>query len=375
MSRHVVSLVVLEAVLSFAALAQTSTSVTYDYAPVGFPHAISTNANGINNNNVIVGSYLDSASFQHGYVYKAGKYTRVDFPHASATAVLGINDNGDLVGVYQVPGPLNYHGFLRRDGQFHKIDAPQATFSTVPAGINNAGTIVGTYDEAQGFVYKSGVYESWNAAQLPGESNQTQLNGISNHGWIVGQVFSGHSWRGFWFKGDDVDFLQPVFAKDNQVTGMNGRGDMVGCHDANAGFVSFNVESHEGSEKMENFPVRHSLSSCASAINFARAIVGNYFTVKRPFGFLAVPVLTLTVASPANHSSVTNPVNLSAGAWGTRPVSQIQVWVNSKKILQVNGGTLSGTAVLPVGENETIGIHAIDAKGTVAKVVETVTVQ
>src|SRR5262249_4387802 len=153
-------------------------------------------------------------------------------------------------------------------------------------------------------------------------------------------VFSGGNWRGFWFKDGDLDFLEPPFSSDNEVTGMNGRGDIVGCHDAAAGFVSFNVDSSEGREKTETFPRRRSVKSCASSINFARAIVGNYFTAARPNGFLAVPVLTLIVASPANHSSLTNPVQLSAMATGIRPVSQIQVWVNSKKVLQVNGGIL-----------------------------------
>lgn len=375
MCRHFVSLVILLGLFSISALPQTSTAVVYDYATIAFPHALSTSANGINNNNVIAGSYLDSASFQHGFTYNAGKYTRVDFPGASATAVLGINDNGDLVGVYQVPGPLNFHGFLRRDGQFHKINAPAATYSTVAAGINNAGTIVGTYDDTHGFIYRNGVYSRWNAPQLSGEPKLTQLNGISNHGWIVGQVFSGGNWRGFWFKGEDIDFLSPVYSKDGQVTGMNGRSDIVGCHDAAAGFVSFNVESTEGSEKAERFPTQRSIPSCASSINFARTIVGNYFTVDRPNGFLGVPVLTLTVGSPANHATVTNPVHFSAIASGSHAVSEIQVWVNGKKFLQVNGGTLFGTARLPVGSNESIGIQAIDKNGRVAKVVQTVTIQ
>jgi uncharacterized membrane protein len=375
MCRRFVSAGVLLGLLSMSALPQTSTAVVYDYATIAFPHALSTSANGINNNNVIVGSYLDSASSQHGFTYQGGKYTTVDFPGAGATAVLGINDNGDLVGVYQVPGPLNFHGFLRRDGQFHRINAPAATYSTVAAGINNAGTIVGTYDDTHGFIYREGAYSRWNAPQLAGEPKQTQLNGISNHGWIVGQVFSGGNWRGFWFKGEDIDFVSPVYSKDGQVTGMNGRSDIVGCHDAAAGFVSFNLESAEGSEKTEPFPTQHSIASCASSINFARAIVGNYFTVTRPDGFLGVPALTLTVGSPADHSTVANPVPLSAIASGKHAIAQIQVWVDGKKVFQVNGGSLFGTARLPAGKNERVGIHAIDKNGRVAKVLQTVTIR
>ncbi|PYV74380.1 MAG: hypothetical protein DMG97_08930 [Acidobacteria bacterium] len=168
----------------------------------------------------------------HGYVYRHGKYRKVDFPGASATEVFGINDDGDIVGTYQLAGPLNEHGFLRRNGQFFKINVPKATFGTVAQGINRDGTIVGTYDDSQGFVYQNGAYKTWNAPQLPGEPTQTQLNGINNRGRIGGQVFTGGNWRGFWVDGKDLDFLEPLFATDNEVTGINGRGDIVGCHDA-----------------------------------------------------------------------------------------------------------------------------------------------
>jgi uncharacterized membrane protein len=375
MCRLAFAFVVFQCSFVAAASAQTSTAVAYNYATLTYPGAIATSANGINNNNVIVGSYLDSASFVHGYVYRTGKYNRVDFPGATATEVLGINDYGDIVGMYELPGPLNFHGFLRHNGEFHKIDVPSATFSTVAAGVNNSGSIVGTYDDTRGFIYREGAYKTWKAPQLKGEPTQTQLNGINNLGWISGQVFSGGNWRGFWLVGKDLDFLEPLFSADNEVTGINGRSDVVGCHDAASGFVSFNVEASEGSEKTERFPRRQRLTSCASAINFARVIVGNYFTATQSNGYLAVPALTLKVTSPANHALLTNPVHLLASASGSHPVSQIQVWVNSKKVLQVRGSTLAGSAWLPTGKNERLGIQAIDSKGTVTKVVQTITVQ
>ena len=76
--------------------AQTSTAVDYNYANIMFPGATLTTANGINNNNVVVGSYLDSAAYIHGFVYRLGEYTAVNFPGATATEVLGINDAAQL---------------------------------------------------------------------------------------------------------------------------------------------------------------------------------------------------------------------------------------------------------------------------------------
>jgi hypothetical protein len=355
--------------------AQVSTSVAYEYAKIAYPGAILTTANGINNSNTIVGYYFDSNDFVHGFVYRRGKFAAVDFPGANATQVLGINDYGDIVGVYQLPGPLNFHGFMRHSGEFTTIDSPRAQFGTTAFAINRAGTIVGSYDDAHGFVYTAGKYSTLDAPQLTGEPASTQLNGINNDGWITGQVFTGGNWRGFWIEDNDWDFLEPIGNPDNQITGINGRGDIVGCHDAMAGFISFNVESSEGSEGAEKFPQQERLASCISAVNFARVVVGNYFTVKKPYGFLGVPALTLQVAAPANHSVHTNPVHLVASAWGNNPMAQIQVWANFRKVFQVNGGKLDAHVKLPVGTKVRLGIHATDSKGVTTRVVDTITVQ
>ncbi len=355
--------------------AQTSTAVNYNYANLMFPGATLTSANGINNSNVIVGSYLDSAASIHGFVYRLGRYTAVNFPGATATEVLGINDYGDIVGVYQVPGPLNFHGFLRHNGKFTSIDTPAAEFGTKAFGINKHGTIVGSYDDAHGFIYREGSYKTLDAPQLPGEQPNTQLNGINDLGWILGQVFTGGIWRGFWIVSEDFDFLEPPGYTDSQVTGANGRGDIVGCHDATSGFISFHVESSEGSESSEKFPAQQPLISCASAINYARVVVGNYFTINQPQAFLAVPALTLRVISPPNHSSLSNPVHLVASASGNQPISQIQVWVNFKEVFHSNAATLNSMVNLPVGTDERLVIQALDAKGGRAKVVYTVNVQ
>lgn len=354
--------------------AQTSTSITYNYANIAFPGALLTKVNGINNGNVVVGSYLDSSSNEHGFIYRNGKFTAVNFPGASDTQVLGINDFGDIVGVYQVPGPLNFHGFLRHAGRFTGINDPDATFGTMAFGISKAGEIVGSYDNAHGFVFENGRYRTVDAPQLPGESHNTQLNGLSNLGWIAGQVFMGGIWRGFWIVGKDFDFLQAPGTIDSQVTGINGHGDIVGCHDAQAGFVSFAVENGEKSEASESFPVQIPLISCPSAINYARVVVGNFFTIKKPNGFLGVPALTLNVISPANHATVTNPVRVSANAFGNNPVSQIQVWVNSKQVFHVNGKTVSVSLILAPGSNQRFVVQAIDSKGLTTKVAETISV-
>lgn len=353
---------------------QTSTSVAFEYANLAYPGALLTEVNGINNNDIIVGSYLDSSSTEHGFIYRKGKFSSINFPGATDTEVLGINDFGEIVGTYQAAGALNFHGFFMQNGAFTTIDDPKATFGTMAFGIDKAGTVVGSFDNAHGFVYSKGTFTTLDAPQFKGETPDTQLNALSNLGWIVGQVMTGGIWRGFWLVGNDLDWLEAAGTHDSQVTGINGRGDVVGCHDAQSGFIAFAVENNEGTETKEKFPTQHALASCASGINYARAVVGNYFTVKRPYGFLAVPALTLNVISPTNNASLSNPAHVSASAFGNNSVAQIQVWVNSKEIFHVPGGSLDSIVNLPLGNNERFVIQAVGSNGTTAKVIEMISV-
>src|SRR5438876_1007030 len=78
--------------------------------------------------------------------------------------------------------------------------------------------------------------------------------------------------------------------------------------------------------------------------------------------FRVVQSKSPTVVSSVIRVAAITPT-ISATASGSHAVSQIQVWVNSKKVLQVNGATLTTNAWLPVGKNERLGILAIDARG------------
>jgi len=69
------------------AFSQIYTSVKFQYATVAYPGAVSTIANGINDHNVIVGSYFDRNFSVHGFVYRDGKYARLDFPGLSGSPI------------------------------------------------------------------------------------------------------------------------------------------------------------------------------------------------------------------------------------------------------------------------------------------------
>lgn len=357
---HISVLALLFLAFASAAFAQTSVSVTYNLAPVVFPKSRITSVNGINNGNVVVGSYYDSQYSVHGFVYRGGKYTAVNFPGATMTQVLGINDNDDIVGTYQFPGTLNFHGFVRKGTVFTKINDPSATIGTMAFGINNAGTIVGSYDNAHGFVYQGGKFRTLDAPQAAGEQPQTQLNGINNLGFIVGQVYTKNIWRGFWVENGKIRFIEAAGSTDSEAMGINGRGDVVGCHDSQAGFVSFLV----GNIAAGKFPAEQKLVSCASAINYSRVVVGSYSTMNKQFGFLAVPALTIQASQAASAGSV----HVNAAAAGNNPISQIQVWVDGKETYHVAGATMSATVKMPTGASQKLVVQAVDVKGITARV-------
>ena len=356
--------------------AQTSTAVAYQYSALHYPGSFenTTYAYGINNSNVIVGSYYtDTPSTTHGFKYSSGKYTTIDFPGAGITVATAIADTGDVVGWYQVSSSSYSKGFLLHDGKFTTINYPGAS-STMLAGINTVGTIVGNHDSNYGFVYKNGTFTDYNAPSRAGLPTYfTSLNGINNPGIFVGWAQSGDYGQGVWVNGNETDFLEPpTYFSNNTANGINGRSDIVGCLNS-GGFVAFAVETAESSESTESFPSLQPLTNpymagwCPSAINYSRVIVGG--------AYLAVPVLTLNVTSPANHSIHSNPVHVAGTASGVNPISQIQVWVNSKEVYHVNSGTLNAYITLPVGNNERFVVQAVDSKGTIAKVVDSITVK
>lgn len=369
-SRFFCVLVAALVLLAAAAFAQTSTAIAYNYATLGFPGSTSTIAIAINNHNAVVGSYSLGTTGIHGFLWQNGTFSTIDFPGALVTMPNAINDNGDIVGSYQIV-QNQVHGFLRHNGVFTTIDYPGQSSGTSGTGINNSGIIVGNYGNSQGFVLTNGTFKNLDAPQLnSGEPIDTELTGISNLGWITGRVFTGDFWRGFWFVNGEFDFLEPPFSLDNTVSGSNGHGDIVGQASSTC-FISFSVETGEGVESAERFPTLEALNPpsgvCPTGANYARVIVGG--------NYIGTPALTLNVTSPVNHGTYSNPVPVAATASGSNPVSQIQVWVNSKEVFHVSGGSLNANITLPVGTNERFVVQAVDSKGTVAKVVESITVK
>jgi probable HAF family extracellular repeat protein len=157
--------------------------------------ASTTNANGINNEGKIVGSYQDASGY-HGFVYSNGKYTTLNVPLAPYTYAEDINDKGEIVGYGGA------YGFLYSGGKYTTLSDPQGRF-TQAYGINNKGQIVGEFLDSvgfrHGFLYSNGKYTT---LDVPLAINGTFARGINNEGQIVGfYADKASAIHGFLYKG------------------------------------------------------------------------------------------------------------------------------------------------------------------------------
>jgi probable HAF family extracellular repeat protein len=103
----------------------------------------------INNGGDIVGSFHPaSGPAESGFLDEHGRFTTIDVPGASTTQALGLNDRGVIVGSY-LGLDNRSHGFLDIRGHFITVDVPGARSTTV-TGINNHGLFVGSFIDANG---------------------------------------------------------------------------------------------------------------------------------------------------------------------------------------------------------------------------------
>ena len=100
-------------------------------------------ATGINDQGVVVGSYLvaEERSGAHGFMWKNGVFTNIEVPGAAATQPVKVSNSGDIVGTY-VDAGLVEHGFAFDQGHFFTIDRPGFN-ETQLAAVNSFDNVLG----------------------------------------------------------------------------------------------------------------------------------------------------------------------------------------------------------------------------------------
>jgi len=162
---------------------------------VPFPGSTSTSVLGINDNNVIVGSYIDSNGVEHGYFGTIdGNYTSFDYTAntVDGTEPRAINGDGWITGFApaQNEGRLFGYEFVRKpDGSIVTIKKDGAPLDGIAQGITKGEQSVGDYWDTVNFIRygyyaKKGKYQQ--DLTLPFDTTRTAPRAINSAGTVVG---------------------------------------------------------------------------------------------------------------------------------------------------------------------------------------------
>jgi probable HAF family extracellular repeat protein len=115
-----------------------------NYTSIDFPGAPITYVFGLNNATTVTGSFVDNQGQVKGFIYSNGNYTQLVFPNATDTIVTDINNNNMIVGWKVEAGKTI--GFTFSNSKYRPVIVPFAgTTATRARGINDGGTVVGSY--------------------------------------------------------------------------------------------------------------------------------------------------------------------------------------------------------------------------------------
>jgi hypothetical protein len=153
---------------------------------------------GVNDHDIAVGFYNNSAGASRGYEYniKTHKFSLVAKPGAPTggkapnLTAAAINNHGEVAGFYTTTGGT-VDAFTKLGNSFRTLAVKGATM-TQAFGVNDNGTVVGTYTDGSGgtatthgFIWRSNGSVTTGVDDPKGVGT-TFLNGINNEGDIVG---------------------------------------------------------------------------------------------------------------------------------------------------------------------------------------------
>ncbi len=147
---------------------------------------------GVNDSDTAVGVYNDSAGNAHGYTYNLAthRFGKVNIAGATSVTAAAINNGDDIAG-FDTTKSGAVVGFVQlRGGKVITLSFPGAS-QTQAFGINDGDVVVGDYTVGtgssatmHGFTWAPGF--GYGAVDDPAGLGATTLNGINDHGRIVG---------------------------------------------------------------------------------------------------------------------------------------------------------------------------------------------
>ena len=244
------------------------------YKQIDYPGAVQTFASSINAAGDVVGMYIDTSNFQHGFLLSGGNFTTIDDPNGGWTFLTGINDNRKIVGygtiafLYDIQSQVFTN--IGIDGLY-----------THPLGINNLDTVVGFVLGGNPHNLLEVGFELFANGQtkriaVPGASN-TDCWGVSTSGIIVGFTF-GNSGFSFAFNGDQYKLLSQGI-----VLGINPQGTAIVGYNVGGGFLYQN-------NTLTTIRVIDAKLTIANGVNRVGQVVGYFRNLDESYhGFVWTP--------------------------------------------------------------------------------------
>jgi uncharacterized membrane protein len=172
---------------------QGSTATKLPGLPGGGGVAGSTNTNpiAVNNNNLIVGSAVNSAGNEVAAQWQNGKITMLGgLPGSFQTRALAVNAAGLAVGASISATDFNLHAVEFANGKVIDLKVPGETLNDARAkAVNDTGVIVGGDGNGDAFAFANGHSVNLNTLIPAGSGvTLTLANGINDNGVIVGDA-------------------------------------------------------------------------------------------------------------------------------------------------------------------------------------------
>ncbi len=241
----------------------------------------STQGYGINNAGQVVGASLNGTGDAQGYVRApGGSFTPLNVSGSAMTVASGINGSGQVTGYYSNGGGDGNHGFV--DATTFNIPGAAAAGATQSIGINASATTVGyfvdTLGNTNGFSRTSGgTVTTLTATGALSGATSIQAFGVNDAGTIVGTFSDGTLTHGFVYTAGTYAVLDdPLGTNGTVLTGINNVGDVVGYY-TDGGFAVHGFADFGGATGGTNFvtvDVPGAESTMVNGINDQRIAVG-----------------------------------------------------------------------------------------------------
>jgi hypothetical protein len=225
--------------LAFAASMAQAASYIPVVPPTG---SVSTTIFGINDSNIVAGSFNDSGGVEHGFYGPpdGSNYTVFDFGgDSTGTEPRGIANDGSITGIAKGGSgfTIGEEFFRSPDGTINVIRNPYRIFDGVVQGLNDkdffVGDFIGMKGIRVGYEGKDRQYRRRFKLPIDGvtSTNPRQRN---NHGWVTGGFNdSAGIQHGFILKGDRAETFEVLDYPDAGALytvgeGINDKGQVSG---------------------------------------------------------------------------------------------------------------------------------------------------